>query len=167
MYDKWIGFCHIVSFYTGQGIDILFFRGANGNVKNFIAKAMFVLALLIGVPSIAMAHDGVTHAEPQASVQSSQQAVPADVAKSMNIEVKSVVLKSEPSAKSEKTASGTCPCGGSCAKCTCSMGSCCQFLNKAVALDIPVAGESQGVYSHEALVIGMTGETLSKPPQIS
>ncbi len=126
---------------------------------------MFVLALLIGVPSLAMAHDGVTHAEPQISVHSVQQAIPADDARTMKVEIKSVVLKTESSAKPLKTASGTCPCGGSCAKCTCSMVSCCQFLNKAVALDIPVAGESQGVYSHEALVIGMTGETLSKPPQ--
>lgn len=128
---------------------------------------MFVLALLIGVPSLAMAHDGVTHAEPEASVQSVQQAMPAVDAKTMNVEPKSVVLKAEPAAKSEKTALGTCPCGGNCAKCTCSMVSCCQFLNKAVTWNIPVAGQSQGVYSHEALVIGMTGETLSKPPQHS
>lgn len=136
-------------------------------MKTFIAKSMFVLALLIGVPSLAMAHDGVTHAEPETSAEQIQQAVPAQDVKSLNIEVKSVVLKVEPSAKPEKTASGTCPCGGSCAKCTCSMVSCCQFMNRTVALNLPVAEQGRGVFTYDVRIVGMTGETLSKPPQIS
>ena len=137
-------------------------------MKTFIAKVIFVLLLLLGVPSLALAHNGVTHVQPHMQATSIQEAIASvDHAQAISAEVKSVVMKTDVSAKVEKTANGTCPCGRDCGQCACFMSSCCQFINKTATLTIPVSVEGKGIFTHEILIIGMTGETLSKPPQNS
>jgi len=68
----------------------------------------------------------------------------------------------------EKANPGKCPCGKDCAKCMCSMATCCQFMGKTASnLNLPILNKEDSQDIAEFLVYGLSPETLAEPPRIS
>lgn len=133
------------------------------NMKKLLAIVVFSLGLFVGLPSFAMAHENAPH-DVQPSVSSSMQTV-----QQARTEGKTFgVIASAGKQAQEKANPSKCPCGKDCAKCMCSMATCCQFMGKtANNLHLRILDKERSQNLAEFLVYGLSPETLAEPPRIS
>lgn len=132
-------------------------------MKKLLALALFFVVLL-GLPGLAMAHEGVSH------VQAAQSASSADVGVAhVSVDGKEVKAKSQSSVLASGTAAQS-DCGGKkcVGKCSCSMATCCQWVNhKAISFNILSPQADKGSIMVESFTLGIMPESIAEPPKRS